>query len=163
MSLTNSAENWLVETEPSGERRKVARFRLLQVAFVREECVVPEVRQRGTVCLQRWGLAEGLIEAAGLVISEFVTNAISHSRSDALGLHLLYMGAEVRIEVIDCSPSGRPLRRQPDLLDEGGRGLWRVDAFVAEHGGDWGVSDDATVTWCTLAGQAEGETGDGRP
>jgi anti-sigma regulatory factor (Ser/Thr protein kinase) len=89
----------------------------------------------------------GLDEAV-LVTSEFVTNAVLHSRSGQDGGKvririLVAPRAWVRIEVRDDGPGfdGRPVRAAG--LDESGRGLPLVDQLT-EY---WGT-DGRGLCWC---------------
>lgn len=88
--------------------------------------------------LVTWGLP-GLVDTAGLVVSELVTNALTHGCPDGHVLRTRFERLEhgVRIEVHDAGP-GKPERGQASADAESGRGLDLVDALT---GGDWGVSD----------------------
>jgi anti-sigma regulatory factor (Ser/Thr protein kinase) len=76
---------------------------------------------------------DSLVEAAELGISELVTNACVHARSEITVAVNMARAGMVRIEVSDDSP--RPPRRT-DLgpLATGGRGLQLLSAY-----GRWGV------------------------
>lgn len=123
----------------------------LQVAFMRSEDQVGRVRHASAARLQHWRVPQDVIQASLQVISELVTNAVQHSLGDALELHLSHTTTSIWIEIVDRAPQGRPERKEAGPLDEGGRGLWLVDAYATEHGGSWGVSDDNSVTWCALS------------
>ncbi|WP_255115193.1 ATP-binding protein [Streptomyces sudanensis] len=86
-----------------------------------------------------------LIDDAVLVVSELVTNAIRHGRGE-VGLKVTVLTGELLIEVGDRSTAPARLRTAGDD-DEDGRGLLLVTALART----WGVSDDGTTTWCTLA------------
>lgn len=92
---------------------------------------------RGT--LGEWGL-EQLGEAAELVLSELMTNALRHARSPRGRLvetrYERVGGSCVRIEVHDANDRIPQMRRAADD-DEGGRGLALVDALTGRR---WGVS-----------------------
>jgi anti-sigma regulatory factor (Ser/Thr protein kinase) len=72
------------------------------------------------------------------LVSELATNAIRHSRSDTFGLVVALTPAGlVRVAVSDSGQGPtRPVMRQPEAVEEGGRGLWLVDALAA----CWGVT-----------------------
>jgi anti-sigma regulatory factor (Ser/Thr protein kinase) len=86
--------------------------------------------------LDRWGCAH-LSDPATLVTSEFVSNAVRHSRRDAEGgsfLLQLRRGAEaVWVEVHDADPR-LPSPRRTSALDDGGRGLQIVDVIARRWG-----------------------------
>jgi anti-sigma regulatory factor (Ser/Thr protein kinase) len=93
-------------------------------AFVTERCRV-------------WS-CEPAIDAANLIVSELVTNAVLHGLSHPQ-LVLVHQGGSLRIEVADDSASS-PEPRLPDDDDEHGRGLLLVGAFSAA----WGVQPTAS-------------------
>jgi CheY-like chemotaxis protein len=92
--------------------------------FVTERCV-------------EWS-CEPAIDAANLIVSELVTNAVLHGRSHPQ-LVLVHEGGSLRIEVADDSAAS-PEPRLPDDDDEHGRGLLLVGAFSAA----WGVQPTAS-------------------
>jgi anti-sigma regulatory factor (Ser/Thr protein kinase)/anti-anti-sigma regulatory factor len=97
-----------------------------------------------------WGLAD-LADAALLVVSELVSNAVLHAGTD-FDLTATVRGAYLHLSVRDGSRvpplmpvpagAGRP------ALASGGRGLYLVDSCTA----GWGsmVADDGKVVWATL-------------
>lgn len=86
--------------------------------FVREQC-----RDSG----------EELVACAELVVTELVTNAVTHATS-ACDVRLFRAPRRLRIEVLDHG-SGSPDVRTAGDADEGGRGLLLVSALS----GAWGV------------------------
>lgn len=74
------------------------------------------------------------IDAAVLLVSELVTNAVVHTGS-AVGVAVLVDGGSVRVEVTDGGP-GVPTVRADAGLDECGRGMAIVDRLAP----DWGVT-----------------------
>ncbi|MFH8221438.1 ATP-binding protein [Streptomyces sp. NPDC018057] len=87
--------------------------------------------------LEGWGL-ENLGDAAELVLSELVTNAVRHARSPQGRLvetRYERVGHAVRIEVHDACGT-RPVPCAASVEDEQGRGLSLVDVLT---GGRWGV------------------------
>jgi anti-sigma regulatory factor (Ser/Thr protein kinase) len=109
---------------------------------------------RGTVreLLSTWGAAPELCDDAVLVVSELVTNALTHTGSDRIVCRLRVTGGRLRIEVEDQNRGTTlPERRQPDPDDQNGRGLILVGALTS----DWGAGNCAhgsgCVVWAELA------------
>jgi len=84
-----------------------------------------------------------------LLISELVTNAVIHARSD-VELTISEHGARIRVEVSDTNPQ-MPAIREPDAAS--GRGLRLVDA-LADRWGTIGRADGKTV-WFETSTQSE--------
>jgi anti-sigma regulatory factor (Ser/Thr protein kinase) len=84
-----------------------------------------------------------LVEAASLLVSELVTNAIVHARTD-VELRLLADDRMLRAEVTDRNPT-LPTRRRPTSLTGTGRGLELIDDLASR----WGVllSDAGKTVW----------------
>lgn len=107
----------------------------------------------------RWGAADRSHDVAG-VVSELLTNAFRHAlqqpfdmswpdEPDRIRLGLLSVGHVVLCAVTDPS-SQAPVLRQPDWLDESGRGLH----LVASLSDDWGYCavphQRGKVVWATF-------------
>ena len=107
----------------------------------------------------RWGAADRSHDVAG-VVSELLTNAYRHAlqqpfdmswpdEPDRIRLGLLSVGYVVLCAVTDPS-SQAPVLRQPDFLDESGRGL----QLVASLSDDWGYCavphQRGKVVWATF-------------
>ncbi len=120
------------------------------MSFPAEPQHVEQMRRITVARLKRCGFASQTIRAAEHVVSELVTNAITHGRSAEIDFTLVCeFGREVRIEVDDHSPGTlQPRVAGPD--DENGRGLLLVEAFAQS----WGRT--GTRTWCVVsAGEAQ--------
>ncbi|MFE9476900.1 ATP-binding protein [Streptomyces griseofuscus] len=94
--------------------------------------------------LAYWGHGE-LVESAELLLTELSTNALRYSSGPDISVCVCLKDGLCVIEVSNSS-SGRPEVCHAGPADEGGRGLFLVDALAAA----WGVSPDGTTTWCTL-------------
>ncbi|MEU2184146.1 SpoIIE family protein phosphatase [Streptomyces thermolilacinus] len=82
--------------------------------------------------LRAWGVAEEA-DAALLVVSELVTNALVHTQG-AVRLDLTLAGDRMRIAVTDTSPRAPAKPVMADWESTGGRGLFLVEAMSASWG-----------------------------
>ncbi|MGW2053253.1 ATP-binding protein [Streptomyces sp. NPDC001840] len=99
--------------------------------------------------LRHWGIGTpDVAHSVVVVVSELLSNAVRYGEAEAVGLSLTYdsLLGKMRIEVNDHTPSARAEPCRPDDDQEGGRGLFLVDALTTA----WGVSEDGTTTWCTI-------------
>lgn len=92
-------------------------------------------------------------EDAVLLLSETFTNAVVHTRSDAVGVVVLTGdGGLVQVEVVDGGAGTVPCtcERAADRLEEGGRGVGLLRAMSAR----WGFFEEAPccVVWFALEG-----------
>jgi anti-sigma regulatory factor (Ser/Thr protein kinase) len=102
--------------------------------------------------LAAWNVQADEIEAAQLVVSELVTNAVLHAAdSPTISVDLRLTDGAVRVLVSDGG-LGEPDRRpHPDpRTNEAGRGVWLVDAFAERWGTEMHGRDGKTV-WCELS------------
>jgi PAS domain S-box-containing protein len=95
--------------------------------------------------LADWG-HDDCVDAARLVVSEILTNAVRHARGP-IGLRMHRAEHEVTVEISDDS-THLPQRRIPDPQDENGRGLMLVDTLTDA----WGTrpTDTGKTVWFTL-------------
>lgn len=114
---------------------------------------VPRARRELLDTLAAWKLPE-LEDAAVLVLSELVTNAVRHAgspRGREIETRFCRLSdGRLRIEVHDAGDHRPVLRRAADT-DEGGRGLLLVDSVTAHQ---WGVSSRGGVgklVWAVCA------------
>jgi anti-sigma regulatory factor (Ser/Thr protein kinase) len=114
---------------------------------------VPEARDWGRSLLSLGG-SSSILDDTLLLLSEVVTNAITHSdsahsRSGQVTVQITRLGTTVQVEVADAgSSTTTPAVRTPALADDGGRGLWLVDTLADE----WGFQHDETggLVWFRL-------------
>jgi len=112
-------------------------------------------RQVARDALMSWHLTH-LTDTAILLISELVTNAVLHARTNGLGLalQLEVHRTWLRIEVHDADLR-EPQPRTPAGLEESGLGLVLVDALADR----WGVEETPAgkAVWAELDTQPDGE------
>ena len=101
---------------------------------------------RGFVRSEWAGCPEEVITAAELMISELVTNAVTHG-SGPMQVEFQREADLLRAAVTDGG-AGRPQTRGPQKWDSRGRGLFLVKSLA--H--DWGVVEHETgkTVWFTL-------------
>jgi anti-sigma regulatory factor (Ser/Thr protein kinase) len=92
-------------------------------------------------------VSDALLEDVLLMLSEVVTNAISHGQADErseVGVEVVRRGTRTTFRVTDDGPGFRPTDRPPDG-DHHGFGLLVVDRLAHR----WGVarSDGRTCVW----------------
>ena len=105
--------------------------------------------------LTAWAVQADGVEAAKLVVSELVTNAVLHApESPTISVGLGLTDDLVRVLVTDRG-LGEPQRRGPPDpgTAETGRGAWLVDAFTERWGTETHGRDGKTV-WCELRASA---------
>lgn len=110
-----------------------------------------EARRRGAAWLRGHPVGQETLDAAALIISELVTNAVMHGGGNIIRCTLRLAGGVLRIEVTDQGHGyPEPAVRRPGPDDVSGRGLLLVSA-VAEA---WGVAPTAAggrAVWATVA------------
>lgn len=102
--------------------------------------------------LTAWDVQAEQVEAAQLVVSELVTNAVLHAAdSPTISLDLRLTDGVVRVLVSDGGPGEPDRRLHPDpQTGETGRGVWLVDAF-AERWGTEAHGRNGKTVWCELS------------
>lgn len=84
--------------------------------------------------LSEWELGGEAEEAAGVVISELVTNAVRHSGSSQATLRLARCPSHLWIEVCDTGMWRAPAGPEDSGVAEGGRGFRLVEALSEQCG-----------------------------
>lgn len=99
-------------------------------------------RRLAQAAIERWNCT-GALETVTLLVSEVVTNAVLHARSD-VQVTVRLLPSAVRIEVTDGSAEP-PVPRQPEVGSPGGRGLLMVESLSRA----WGVdpSGAGKIVW----------------
>jgi anti-sigma regulatory factor (Ser/Thr protein kinase) len=109
-----------------------------------------EARHRTLAWLNRHSIGQDPAEAAVLIISELVTNAVVHSGSGVISCVLQLGSGLLQIEVTDQGAGERePALRKPAADDVSGRGLMLVSAVSKV----WGVTPaglSGRTVWATV-------------
>jgi anti-sigma regulatory factor (Ser/Thr protein kinase) len=119
---------------------------------------VPSARLHARLVMAEWGFAS-LADAAELIVSELVTNAIKASQALGhpppvwLGLagnerHVFIGVWDGNVESGQTSVAGDD--ELPDLEAEGGRGLLLVDSLSADWGVYWPEDSHGKVVWSVV-------------
>lgn len=106
----------------------------------RHRSTVPRARALLHAVIGGWGVGQEVLDAAELVLSELVTNALRARapRDRQVGLHIAHSEVDglLRLEVSDAG-EGRPEVRSPSEDEADGRGLLLVEALTDR----WGVQE----------------------
>ncbi|MEV0524553.1 ATP-binding protein [Streptomyces sp. NPDC050439] len=108
-----------------------------------------QARRMANAQLLGWDIGEDCRDAAALVVSELVTNAIVHTASHRIVCELCTKPGSLRIAVRDDgygSGVPRPAHEGPDTDEEHGRGLLLVEAVSNA----WGVRDEGPGAGLTV-------------
>ncbi|WP_393062682.1 ATP-binding protein [Streptomyces sp. LN549] len=100
--------------------------------------------------LDEWRLSDDAYDAAVLIVSELVTNAVVHTASARVVCELRRLGSRLRIAVQDQGhqPGGPQLGAGAD--DEHGRGLLLVDAMCSAWGSRDAGNGSGRIVWAEL-------------
>jgi anti-sigma regulatory factor (Ser/Thr protein kinase) len=112
-----------------------------------EAASVPLARRFVRRTLEQWDRSE-YEEAGTLLVSELVTNAVLHARTD-LSVELVDGEDGVLLAVADESP-GMPVLRRHSREAGTGRGLWLLDQYAASHGVDVTRPGRGKLVWAVL-------------
>ncbi|MEU3654097.1 ATP-binding protein [Streptomyces sp. NPDC032161] len=111
---------------------------------------VAGARQLARARFDEWRLDDDAYEAAVLIVSELVTNAVVHTRSARVVCELRCLGRRLRIAVQDQGhqPGGPKLCRTAS--GEHGRGLLLVDAMCSTWGSRYAEFGSGRIVWAEL-------------
>ena len=128
------------------ERLGTQRRHHVSVDLARDLASVMVARRFVRETFRSWGVSHTLDDAL-IVVSELVTNAITHAYS-ACQVRLSIDETSVRVEVFD-EGAGTPDPKPPTSTAEHGRGLHLINALTAA----WGIElipDDGKVVWAEM-------------
>jgi anti-sigma regulatory factor (Ser/Thr protein kinase) len=108
---------------------------------------VPAARRHARRTAREAGLPEDTSDALHLLVSELVTNAVVHARTD-VRLHIVVTPDEIRVEV--CDQGGlHPRLRTHSASATTGRGLRLLSALASSWGVDE-LADGGKMVWAVL-------------
>ncbi|MGW1817333.1 ATP-binding protein [Streptomyces sp. NPDC002125] len=105
-------------------------------------------RRLVALVLTVWDMNE-VRDAAEMVVSELLANAVQHARCESVRLTVTRLSdSRVQVSVVDRSRA-HPRRRAADSIEEPGRGLGIVDALAQGGGGSirWRGGSACGPTW----------------
>ncbi|GAB3678099.1 hypothetical protein GCM10027589_48390 [Actinocorallia lasiicapitis] len=108
---------------------------------------VEQARRLTASTMRSWSLT-GDEEPVTAIVAELVANAVRHAATP-LELRLILHDGYIRIEVRDRDHR-MPSLGKPQPLDDGGRGLFLVDAYSAAWGAERSPDGGKTV-WAEVA------------
>ncbi|MFJ9893585.1 ATP-binding protein [Streptomyces sp. NPDC091280] len=92
-----------------------------------------EARKRITRTCREWHVPPEITDDLALIISELVTNAVTHAHGDTVTVALVLIGHEVWVAVVDRGPRTPFEARHAGDDDEHGRGLFLVKALASRY------------------------------
>jgi anti-sigma regulatory factor (Ser/Thr protein kinase) len=108
---------------------------------------VPAARSCTTAALQAWGFAASLLDDVALLLTELTANAVRHGHG-LVSVEVDLDGDRLLVRVRD-EEDAAPRLQHAGAQDEGGRGLWLVDA-IAERWGWESVAAGGKSVWFQL-------------
>lgn len=119
----------------------------VEVQLLRLPNTVSLARRLAREWLRHWGAPPDIGEAAELVASELITNAVTKAKGDAIYVRIRWWQTCGYIEVWDADPTP-PIQREADEGDTGGRGLFLVAAYASRW--NYYPSAGGKVVWAEL-------------
>jgi hypothetical protein len=102
------------------------------VSYALPECLHSPALAREITRERLIGFSDEAVETVVMLVSEVTTNVVIHARS-MMTLRMDVNKPRVKVWVEDCS-TACPHPRSADDDDEGGRGLWLVEALASSWG-----------------------------
>jgi two-component sensor histidine kinase len=127
----------------------IERDRSFELALSPHPSSVARARSFVTEAMQQWEVPEATEESARLAISELVTNAIVHARTDVV-VRVRPESDAVWVGVTDQNDT-LPIRGLPEADGFGSRGLVIVEAVARRWGVDRQFSRPGKTVWFTVA------------
>ena len=124
-----------------------SRSRTVVLHVGREPEQLAEVRLRARRAMADWALLDEVVQAAAVLVSELVTNALLHGKGP-VELRLRLTRDRLVVEVEDAGYH-MPRRRHAADDEEGGRGLQLVAALAHRWGSR--LTDAGKVVWAELS------------
>ncbi|MGW7068699.1 ATP-binding protein [Streptomyces sp. NPDC054855] len=119
--------------------------------FPRHTRFIPETRHRVEALLQAWERPSDTVDAAMLLVTELVANAVQHTDASQIICSVSLHSGVLTVSVTDTGavPHSAPVPVQPDDFEESGRGLLLVSALST----DWGTrcTENGREVWARLA------------
>jgi anti-sigma regulatory factor (Ser/Thr protein kinase) len=113
------------------------------VTYALPECLHSPALAREITRERLIGLPDEAVDTVVMLVSEVTANAVMHARS-MVTLQIEVNDPAVKVRVEDCSPDV-PQPRSVEDDDEGGRGLWLVDALSSSWG--WEKTPTGKQVW----------------
>jgi anti-sigma regulatory factor (Ser/Thr protein kinase) len=127
----------LASTRPTPRHRQSAPSRQHYAALPANSRSIAEARALVRTAIRSWDIPVDA-ETAALLVSELVTNAVTHDRTATgsawVALEITGDHDQLHVEVHDASPAQPVLREAPSLDAEHGRGLLLVDLLSSAWG-----------------------------
>ncbi|ASQ94910.1 MULTISPECIES: ATP-binding protein [Streptomyces] len=112
--------------------------------------MLADIRRAVGARLRLWGREE-LISAAGMCVTELLSNVHKHAASPECVLTLERLPHGIRAAVSD-SEAALPVVKEPDFLSESGRGMFLLSKTAHEWGTD--LTPAGKTVWFTLRSES---------
>ena len=109
---------------------------------------VPAARLCATAALHAWGFTGAVLDDVALLLTELTANAVRHAHG-VVGVEVGLDGDRLTVRVCDGADAP-PHVEHAGMQDEGGRGLWLVDAIADSWGWD-AAAPCGKVVWFAVA------------
>jgi anti-sigma regulatory factor (Ser/Thr protein kinase) len=109
---------------------------------------VPAARLCAIAALHAWAVPAAVLDDVALLLTELTANAVRHAHG-VVGVEVDLDGDRLTVRVRDAECAG-PSVRHAAAEDEGGRGLWLVEAIADSWGWD-AAAAGGKVVWFEVA------------